>query len=117
MIQNRNARHDRQLGLNPMKTLKAATLEQEFEASMQAIMAAAIAVDAFYAIIQNHLQLPSSLIAVWKSKRTPRYAQITELLRRAFLLEAKKASVLRRIFYPLRDLPVHPSGKVDRPIL
>jgi hypothetical protein len=45
---------------------KAAALEQEVEASMQAIMAAAIAVDAFYAIIQPHVDLPLTLVERWR---------------------------------------------------
>src|SRR5688572_29989813 len=34
---------------------RAITLEKEFEASMQAVMAAAIAVDALYAVLQGHI--------------------------------------------------------------
>ena len=76
---------------------KAATLEREFEASMQAIMAATIAIDAFYAIIQTHVQLPTSLINnQWRTKRTSRYAQVTEVLRRAFQLKPKGTAALRR---------------------
>src|SRR5262245_1253846 len=51
---------------------KAATLEREFEASMQAIMAAAITIDAFYSIIQTHVQLPAGLNEQWRTKRTSR---------------------------------------------
>ncbi|MBA2660613.1 MAG: hypothetical protein H0U72_14075 [Nitrosospira sp.] len=36
---------------------KAKSLEREFEASMQAAMAAAIALDAFYSVIQTYVQL------------------------------------------------------------
>src|SRR2546426_8136310 len=41
---------------------KAAALEREFEASMQAIMAAAIAIDAFYAVMQTKAELADTLI-------------------------------------------------------
>src|SRR5688572_19888956 len=41
---------------------KARTLEREFESSMQAIMAAAIAIDAFYAVLQPHVGLEPELI-------------------------------------------------------
>lgn len=37
------------------ENLKASTLEREFETSMQAIMSAAIAIDAFYSIMQTHV--------------------------------------------------------------
>jgi hypothetical protein len=102
------------------ETQKAATLEREFEASMQSIMAAAIALDAFYAVIQSHVQLPPSLVERWRTKRTPRYSQITEVLRRAFHLHKKGTATLRqnlREIYRLRDLAVHPSGKIEAPIL
>lgn len=41
---------------------KARTLEREFESSMQAIMAAAIALDAFYAVLQPHVGLEPELL-------------------------------------------------------
>ncbi|MBZ5524318.1 MAG: hypothetical protein LAP21_18940 [Acidobacteriia bacterium] len=99
---------------------KAASLEREFEASMQAVMAAAIALDAFYSLIQPHVQLPPSLVTQWRTKRTARYSQITEVLRRAFNLKPKRTAVLRQYLkeiYRLRDLAVHPSGKIQAPIL
>jgi hypothetical protein len=43
---------------------KAATLEKEFEASMQCIMAAAIAIDAFYAVIQTRFSFPIRMVAL-----------------------------------------------------
>jgi hypothetical protein len=98
---------------------KAASLEGEFEASMQAIMAAAIAIDAFYSRIQTHVQLPPSLVKQWHTKRTSRYRQVTEVLRRAFRLKPKGVAVLRqnlKEMYRLRDLAVHPSGKIEAPI-
>lgn len=99
---------------------KAATLEREFEASMQAVMAAAIAIDSFYALIQTHVQLPPSLVTQWRTKRTARYTQVTEVLRRAFHLKPKGTAALRqnlKEIYRLRDLAVHPSGKIEAPIL
>lgn len=99
---------------------KAATLEREFEASMQAIMAAAIAIDAFYALMQTHVHLPPSLVMQWRTKRTARYTQVTEVLRRAFHLKPKGTAALRqnlKEIYRLRDLAVHPSGKIEAPIL
>jgi len=40
---------------------KAATLEAEFESSMEAIMSAAVAIDAFYAVIKTKVQIPETL--------------------------------------------------------
>jgi hypothetical protein len=97
---------------------KGDSLEREFEASMQAIMAAATAVDAFYALIRTHVDLPSSIVDTWRANRTPRYAQVTEVLKRAFHLKPKGATDLRKILkeiYKLRDLAVHPSGKMEAP--
>lgn len=99
---------------------KAVTLEREFEASMQAIMAAAIALDAFYSLIQTHVVLPPSLVEQWRTRRTSRYSQVTEVLRRAFHLKPKGTAALRqnlKEIYRLRDLAVHPSGKIEAPIL
>lgn len=99
---------------------KAITLEREFEASMQAIMAAAIAVDAFYSLMQTHVVIPPSLVERWRAKRTSRHSQVTEVLRRAFHLKPKGTAALRqnlKEIYRLRDLAVHPSGKIEAPIL
>jgi hypothetical protein len=99
---------------------KASALEREFEASMQAIMAAAIAWDAFYSVVKTHVNLPPSLIQQWRDKRTARYAQITEVVRRGFKLKPRGTALLRqnlKEIYRLRDLAVHPSGKIEAPIL
>jgi hypothetical protein len=98
---------------------KAAALEREFEASMQAVMAAATAVDAFYALIQTHVTLPRDIITKWRTKRTARYSQVTEVLRRGFRLKPKGVAALRqnlKEIYRLRDLAVHPSGKIQAAI-
>jgi hypothetical protein len=68
---------------------KSDSLEQEFEASMQAIMAAAIAVDSFYSSIRTQVDLPPSIADKWRVKRTARYSQVTEVLKRAFHLKPK----------------------------
>ena len=99
---------------------KSVTLEREFEASMQAIMAAAIAIDAFYSIVQDHVNLPLKLVENWRSKRTPRYSQVTEVIRRGFHLKPKGTASLRqnlKEIYRWRDFAVHPSGKIQAPIL
>jgi hypothetical protein len=99
---------------------KAGALEWEFEASMQSIMASAIAVDAFCAVVQTKVQPPQSLIDQWREKRMPRHSQITEVLRNAFSLTVKEASTLRQNLgeiYRFRDLAVDPSARSDAPIL
>ena len=99
---------------------KAGALEWEFEASMQAIMASAIAVDAFCAAVQSRLPLPQSLVEHWRDKRTPRHTQISEVLRIAFSLTATEEGNLQRNLgeiFRFRDLAVDPSDKSDTPIL
>jgi hypothetical protein len=102
------------------ETSKAGALEWEFEASIQAIMASAIAVDAFCAAVQTKVHLPQSLIDEWRDNHTPRYIQISEVLRRAFSLEPKNVTSLRQNLgeiFRFRDLAIDSSGKSDTPIL
>ena len=75
---------------------KAAALEGEFETSMQAIMAAAIAIDAFYAVVQTKTKLPAHLITSWRAKKTASYAQICEVLRLAFSLRRRPRAFCAR---------------------
>ena len=99
---------------------KAQALEIEFEASMQAIMAAAIAWDAVYAVLREHVTIPPSTLEKWRNGRTARYTQVAEVTRRAFGLTQKGASMLRdnlKQIYRYRDLAVHPSGKIEAPLL
>ena len=83
-------------------------------------MAAAIVVDSFYSLIQLHVDLPPSIADKWRVKRTARYSRVTEVLKRAFHLKPKGVVNLRqnlREIYRLRDLAVHPSGKLEAPIV
>ncbi len=70
---------------------KARALEAEFEASMQAIMAAAIAWDAAYAVLRELVTIPPAMIEKWRNGRTARYTQVAETVLRAFLLKPKGA--------------------------
>lgn len=99
---------------------KAITLEKEFETSMQAVMAAAIAVDALYAVLRGHIEVPEELLNKWRDRRTARYSQVAEVIRRAFNLNRKGVRLLLehlKKLYRLRDLAVHPSGKVQEALL
>jgi len=51
---------------------------------MQAIVAAAIALDAFYSVIQTNVQLPPSLLQQWRTKRASRYSQLLRFYVAAF---------------------------------
>jgi hypothetical protein len=75
-------------------SLKGPTLEGEFEMSMQASMAAAIAFDAFYACILSRIKLPRAQIEQWRTNRTARHRQIAEVVRRAFRLRPSGVKIL-----------------------
>lgn len=99
---------------------KAKALEAEFESSMQAIMAAAIAWDAVYAVLREHVVIPPAMSEKWRNGRTARYTQVAEVIRRAFSLKPKGSSLLRqnlKALYTYRDMAVHPSGKIAAPLL
>lgn len=99
---------------------KAGALQWEFEASIQAIMAAGIAIDALYAAVRPNVKLPQLLVEKWREKRTPRYVMISEVLGRALSLQPQAAHALHQNLGEIsrfRDLAVDPSGKTDAPVL
>jgi hypothetical protein len=99
---------------------KGPALEREFQSSMQAIMSSAIALDAFYAMLQDRVKIDQTLRDKWRANRTARYAQITEVIRIAFQLRPKGSAALRnnlKEIYRLRDLAVHPSAASKDPIM
>lgn len=93
---------------------KAEAFEWEFEASLQAMVASGIAVDAFCAVIRSKVQLPESLCNQWRENPTPRYIKNSEVLRIAFSLGLKAASGVRQCLGEIlrfRDLAIDPSQK------
>jgi len=89
-------------------------LQWEFEASLQAIVCCGIAVQAFGAVIQSKIQLPQSITDEWQRQGTPQHIQISEVLRRAFDLDAKNASGVRQCLGEIlrfHDLAIDPSQK------
>lgn len=99
---------------------KAGALQWEFEASMQAIVAASLAIDALCAAVRPRVELPQLLAEKWRQKRTPRYIQAAEILRRALSLRPRAASALRQNLGEIarfRNLAIDPSGTTDAPVL
>jgi hypothetical protein len=99
---------------------RARTLEQEFESSMQAVMAAAIALDALYQTLCDKIKLPDYLMEVWKKNGTSRHRRIAEVARRAFSLTQEGSAILRqdvKEIFRFRDMAVHPAGKTAAPVL
>ena len=89
-------------------------LQWEFEASLQAVVCCGIAVHAFGAAMQSKVQLPQSVSEEWQRQGTPRYIQISEVLRIAFGLDAKNASGVRQCLSEIlrfHDLAINPSQK------
>lgn len=98
----------------------AKALQAEFTAGMQAIMASAVAMDAYYASVKDRIDLPKDLSRVWRQKGTARYKQIAEVLRRAFPMPQKNAKRLRDIIkqnMSFRDKAIHPSSGATAPAL
>jgi hypothetical protein len=95
-------------------------LEREFEAAMQAMAAAAIALDAFYASVKERIEIPQAIKDAWKKNRTARHAQVSEVLRLAFKIGPKSFETLRTVVKEImrfRHLAVHPKGQHDEPVL
>ncbi len=92
---------------------KSRGLEAEFQAAIQAIVAAAVCWEALYGILVGHVELPDGVKQKWRTNRVSRYVQVTEVVRRAFKLKPNGVKALRqnlKEIYRYRDLAVHPSG-------
>lgn len=97
----------------------ARVLEAEFMASMQAVMAAAISMDAFYAGLKEHVIIPSATLDAWRQKGTARYKQVYETIRRGFKVRKEALPKVREALkeiYRFRDLAVHPDPKLAQPL-
>jgi hypothetical protein len=94
-------------------------LEGEFASSLQCITAAAIAVDAFYAMVRDHVPIPEKDIEAWRTNRTSRPKQIAEVLRRSFLVGPNSFTAMRGHLIELfkwRDWSVHPPAGFQKPV-
>ena len=97
----------------------SAALERDCRESMQCIVAAAIAIDAFYAMVGDHVQVAQRTREAWRRNRTPRPKQIAEILKRSFQIGPKSFTQIRSIIIELfgwRDKAVHPVAGYDHPV-
>lgn len=97
----------------------ARVLEAEFFASMQAVMAAAISMDAFYARVKEYVIIPSPMLDAWRQKGTARYKQVYETIRRGFKVRKEALPKLREALkeiYRFRDSAVHPDQQLAKPL-
>lgn len=98
----------------------ARVLEAEFIASMQAMMAAAIGIDAFYASVKEHVTIPAATLQAWRDKGTARYKQVYEVMCRGFKIgkgALPKVREMLKEIYRFRDLAVHPDPKLAQPLI
>jgi len=94
-------------------------LEKEFSASLQCVIAAAIAIDSFYAMVRNHVQIPRGDIEAWRTNRTRRPKYIAEVFKRGFLIGPKSFATMREQLVELfkwRDWATHPPARFDKPV-
>ncbi|MGD1046954.1 MAG: hypothetical protein ABR936_16750 [Bacteroidota bacterium] len=94
-------------------------LQAESLSCMQATMASAVAIDAFYSAVKDRITIPSSTLDAWQKKRTARYVQVFEVLRRGFRIVKCDLPTIRQILkdlYRFRDVAVHPDAKLTMPI-
>lgn len=94
-------------------------LELEMREGMQAITAAAIAIDGFYGTVIDRCPPPADVARSWKDKKLARYAQVAEVLRLSFKLGNKSFSEIRerlKIAFAFRDEAVHPTATAREPV-
>jgi hypothetical protein len=95
-------------------------MESECKASMQSIAAAGIALDAFYAVVKEHIQIPEAMSMRWRTNRTARFRQIAEVYRQAFRVSSRSAVRMRQAMkqvFDFRDRAVHPPAVARQPVL
>jgi hypothetical protein len=103
---------------NPDSVSKA--MEAECKASMQTFAASAIALDALYAAVKEHVSIPEERVAQWRANRTARYKQIAEVFRQAFKVGPRSAVRFRkdmRQIFEWRDRTVHPPSSANKAVL
>jgi len=84
----------------------------ELEPSLQVFVSCGIALDALYDQLRPFAKLTKMQIQKWRSNRTGRAKQITEVIRRAYDLKPTVANEFKQDITQIikyRDLAVHPS--------
>jgi hypothetical protein len=95
-------------------------LDREFKSSVQAAMAAATFFEALYAATLDRNPTKPMPHVPGKRRPSPRYARVTEQLRRSFGLRKQGTANLRSVLavvYEFRDEAVHPSATFSEPVL
>jgi len=95
------------------------SLEGEFKAGMQAIVAGGIAIDAFYAAVKERINISEATKNAWSKNRTARDRQIAEVMRLAFNMDSKgfvQVQQLLKEIMRFRGWAVHPSAQSAEPV-
>jgi len=96
--------------------IQKSLLIAELTPSIQVFVACGCALDAFYDQLKEFAKISREDLDVWKRKRTPRSAQIVEIIRRVYKLDktfVKGAKVNIGSIMEYRDKVVHPSHEVQ----
>ncbi len=94
---------------------RAEALVNEFQSSMQAVVAAATCIDALYDHVSRHAPVSPSIRKAWVKNGTARYSQVAETLRFGFHIQQKYMRSFTenlKATYTLRDYSVHPTSAV-----
>ena len=95
------------------------SLGAECKAGMQAIVASGTAIDAFYAVVKERINILGETKDAWRRNRTARDRQIAEVMRLAFNMNPKGFARVRQILGEItrfRGWAVHPSGQPAEPV-
>ena len=94
------------------------SLEAEFYAAMQAVVASVSCIDALYDHLLPYSPIDTATKKAWSSNKTARYIQIAETVRAAFAITPTETKALReglQAMFSLRDAAVHPSNAPREP--
>lgn len=95
-------------------------LRREFLASMQAMVSAAISLDAFYAAVKDRVNIPSQQLEAWKKNKLARWKQMAEVIRISFDISNNGFDTIRADLEQVmkfRGWAVHPPADQRSPVL
>lgn len=93
-------------------------LQRELHASMVAIVAAALAIDALYGAVRDDAGVPAETRERWRANETARWKRILETLKHGFRVgpDAHGWSAELRWLFDLRDRAAHFEERVREPV-
>jgi hypothetical protein len=101
------------------ETALGSALEHEFQASMQAIVASAVGLDALYSAVKHRIHVPEAQTKAWRQNRTARWKQMADVFRLGFPLRNSKVAEVRKILQEIakyRGWAVHPPCDQQAPV-